>query len=140
MVWLRSVTLGWSRPWTRGCMGRMWLLTLLYCLGDRRHTDQVGTQLYMSSEQIAGKAYTHKVDIFSLGLIFFELLHPFSTQMERVRANFVRWLVSHDPGLRPSATEIMNSPLLKNRKPPTSQPKRQSRIRKLSSSSKLVEQ
>ncbi|XP_078578338.1 eukaryotic translation initiation factor 2-alpha kinase 3-like [Branchiostoma floridae x Branchiostoma japonicum] len=130
-------------------------------LGDRRHTDQVGTQLYMSSEQIAGKAYTHKVDIFSLGLIFFELLHPFSTQMERVRilldvkkqrlplpfveknkaeANFVRWLVSHDPGLRPSATEIMNSPLLKNRKPPTSQPKRQSRIRKLSSSSKLVEQ
>ncbi|XP_019626481.1 PREDICTED: eukaryotic translation initiation factor 2-alpha kinase 3-like [Branchiostoma belcheri] len=123
---------------------------------DRRHTDQVGTQLYMSSEQIAGKAYTHKVDIFSLGLIFFELLHPFSTQMERVRilldvkkqrlplpfveknraeANFVRWLVSHDPSLRPSATEIMNSPLLKNRKLPTPQPKKQSRIRKLSSSS-----
>ncbi|XP_066277574.1 eukaryotic translation initiation factor 2-alpha kinase 3-like [Branchiostoma lanceolatum] len=129
--------------------------------GDRRHTDQVGTQLYMSSEQIAGKAYTHKVDIFSLGLIFFELLHPFSTQMERVRilldvkkqrlplpfveknkaeANFVRWLVSHDPSLRPSATEIMNSPLLKNRKLLAPQPKKQSRIRKLSSSSNFSQQ
>ncbi|XP_008060808.1 eukaryotic translation initiation factor 2-alpha kinase 3 [Carlito syrichta] len=50
-----------------------------------RHTGQVGTKLYMSPEQIHGTNYSHKVDIFSLGLILFELLYPFSTQMERVR-------------------------------------------------------
>ncbi|XP_030166936.1 eukaryotic translation initiation factor 2-alpha kinase 3 [Lynx canadensis] len=50
-----------------------------------RHTGQVGTKLYMSPEQIHGSNYSHKVDIFSLGLILFELLYPFSTQMERVR-------------------------------------------------------
>lgn len=49
-----------------------------------RHTDQVGTQLYMSPEQIQGKPYNHKVDIYSLGLIFFELLWPLNTQMEQV--------------------------------------------------------
>ncbi|XP_023607182.1 eukaryotic translation initiation factor 2-alpha kinase 3 isoform X5 [Myotis lucifugus] len=50
-----------------------------------RHTGQVGTKLYMSPEQIHGNNYSHKVDIFSLGLILFELLYPFGTQMERVR-------------------------------------------------------
>jgi len=52
---------------------------------DNQLTDQVGTQLYMSPEQLAQKPYNHKVDIFSLGLIFLELLVPFSTQMERLR-------------------------------------------------------
>lgn len=47
------------------------------------HTSQVGTQLYMSPEQLSGRPYSYKVDIFSLGLILFELLVPFSTQMER---------------------------------------------------------
>lgn len=50
-----------------------------------RHTNNVGTQLYMSPEQIAGKSYSHKVDIFSLGLILFELLYPLNTHMERVQ-------------------------------------------------------
>ncbi|KAL8165926.1 UNVERIFIED_CONTAM: hypothetical protein K2H54_056807 [Gekko kuhli] len=50
-----------------------------------RHTGQVGTKLYMSPEQVYGKTYSHKVDIFSLGLILFELLYPFTTQMERVK-------------------------------------------------------
>ena len=35
--------------------------------------------------QAEGKAYSNKVDIFSLGLIFFELYYPFDTQMERIK-------------------------------------------------------
>lgn len=52
---------------------------------NERHTAQVGTQLYMSPEQLNGESYSYKVDIYSLGLILFELLVPFSTQMERIQ-------------------------------------------------------
>lgn len=50
---------------------------------NEQHTDRVGTQLYMSPEQISGKSYNYKVDIYSLGVMFFELLNPFTTEMER---------------------------------------------------------
>nr|CAH7751849.1 unnamed protein product [Callosobruchus chinensis] len=49
------------------------------------HTKEVGTQLYMSPEQFRSRIYDYKVDIYSLGLIFLELLIPFSTEMERVK-------------------------------------------------------
>ena len=35
--------------------------------------------------QAKGQIYNQKVDIYSLGLIFFELFYPFATQMERVK-------------------------------------------------------
>lgn len=67
------------------------------------HTDNVGTRGYMSPEQVrfhvllvfllgqflkycfqlANKPYTFKVDVFSLGLIYCELVVPFQTLMER---------------------------------------------------------
>ena len=46
-----------------------------------QHTDQVGTQTYMSPEQLQKKGYNHKVDIYSMGLVLLELLVPFSTQV-----------------------------------------------------------
>lgn len=49
-----------------------------------QHTEQVGTHLYMSPEQLSGGPYNYKVDIYSLGLILFELLVVFSTEMERI--------------------------------------------------------
>lgn len=39
---------------------------------------------YMSPEQLKGRQYSYKVDIYSLGLILFELLMVFSTEMERI--------------------------------------------------------
>ena len=50
------------------------------------HTAYVGTHLYMSPEQINGQGYNYKVDIYSLGIILFELLIPFVTEMERIVA------------------------------------------------------
>ncbi|GBP66162.1 Eukaryotic translation initiation factor 2-alpha kinase 3 [Eumeta japonica] len=49
-----------------------------------RHTYRVGTHLYMSPEQMEGRTYSYKVDIYSLGLILFELLYPFGTESERI--------------------------------------------------------
>ncbi|KAL1492916.1 hypothetical protein ABEB36_011082 [Hypothenemus hampei] len=49
------------------------------------HTKEVGTTLYMSPEQSKGRIYDYKVDIYSLGIILFELLVPFNTYMERIK-------------------------------------------------------
>lgn len=54
-------------------------------ISEKEHTRRVGTSLYMSPEQGRGFAYNYKVDIFSLGLILFELLNFFGTESERIR-------------------------------------------------------
>ncbi|XP_025041397.2 eukaryotic translation initiation factor 2-alpha kinase 3 isoform X3 [Pelodiscus sinensis] len=119
-----------------------------------RHTGQVGTKLYMSPEQIYGNTYSHKVDIFSLGLILFELLYPFSTQMERVRTlsevrslkfpplftqkyaqeyTMVKHMLSPSPTERPEAEDIIENPLFEDLELPAKSMLRQ-RSRTMSSS------
>lgn len=97
------------------------------------HTEQVGTQLYMSPEQLNGKSYNQKVDIFAMGIILLELLIPFKTQMQRYNVLFkarnnlysdefradhiqehelVKSLLSRCPLKRPTASEIKQHELL----------------------------
>ena len=45
--------------------------------------DQVGTYLYQSPEQLEGKEYNEKVDIFALGLILMEMCCLCKTESER---------------------------------------------------------
>ncbi|VDM61797.1 unnamed protein product, partial [Angiostrongylus costaricensis] len=75
------------------------------------HTDNVGTRGYMSPEQVCrfwfeleSKPYTFKVDVFSLGLIFCELVIPFQTLMERCAT-----LRSLQQGKIPDALNLMPS-------------------------------
>ncbi|XP_050556278.1 eukaryotic translation initiation factor 2-alpha kinase isoform X2 [Spodoptera frugiperda] len=93
----------------------------------QRHTYRVGTHLYMSPEQLCSRPYSYKVDIYSLGLLLFELLQPFHTEAERVACltklrehiyppDFVReypeetevlkMMLSEDPSKRPTATGV----------------------------------
>jgi len=94
-------------------------------------TSGVGTYIYASPEQLASsQGYDNKTDIYSLGILLFELLWPFKTGMERIKTltnirngkfpeNFVeKWplelpflksLLNPDPALRPTAQEILDS-------------------------------
>ena len=45
-------------------------------------TDEVGTPGYIAPEMKARQPYNHKVDIYSLGVVFLELMVPCGTQSE----------------------------------------------------------
>lgn len=50
-----------------------------------QHTGGLGTSIYAAPEQQMGVDYDNRVDMFSLGIILFELLQPILTEMERVK-------------------------------------------------------
>ncbi|KAH9102134.1 hypothetical protein AeMF1_021270 [Aphanomyces euteiches] len=96
---------------------------------DEEKTAGVGTYLYASPEQISGEMYSAKADMYSLGMILFELMHDtFGTAMERivtlrnVRDGVLppKWLPDHPrvvamieslvakrPQLRPNAHDVV---------------------------------
>jgi len=96
-------------------------------------TDQVGTHMYMSPEQLCQKPYNHKVDIYSLGLIFLEVLVPTTTGMERVKVlseakrgkfptilagsdeeELLGRLLNQSPETRPEVREVLEVPWIQN--------------------------
>lgn len=99
---------------------------------DSSHTTGVGTFVYASPEQLKGSHYDSKSDMYSVGILAFELFQPFGTEMERARClgdlregripdSFcLRWpklvkhivnLTNNDPSERPTATELLQSEL-----------------------------
>ncbi|KAG0250918.1 hypothetical protein DFQ27_009132 [Actinomortierella ambigua] len=103
---------------------------------SRARTTAIGTVTYASPEQLArpNLGYDQKADIYSLGIIYFELYYPFSTLMERhavlrtlrngelpsefvsrwpKEAAFVLWLMADDPAMRPTAREILDFDLIR---------------------------
>ncbi|AOW01719.1 anticodon binding domain of tRNAs-domain-containing protein [Yarrowia lipolytica] len=102
-------------------------------------TGDIGTTLYVANEVLAtgGEAnYNEKVDMYSLGIIFFEMVFPMNTAMERVYIlrdlrnpkvifppafeaskyneprKIIRSLLDHDPSKRPSAQQLLASGIL----------------------------
>ena len=64
-----------------------------------------GTPEYMSPEQALGKAFDHRVDIYALGAIFFELITgrvPFEGE------NFMEILAKHGSSRVPTLRERVN--------------------------------
>lgn len=49
------------------------------------HTTGVGTSTYGAPEQLQGSIYSNKSDIYSLGVILYELFHLFKTDMEKYK-------------------------------------------------------
>eukprot|EP00835_Amoeboradix_gromovi_P003312 NODE_214_length_14327_cov_0.392325.p1 type:complete len:1407 gc:universal NODE_214_length_14327_cov_0.392325:9716-5496(-) len=97
-------------------------------------TDAVGTRLYIDPNQLTNRktAFTVKVDIYSLGIILFELFYKFTTSMQRVHVledlrlpeikfpndfdmklrtqyNLINSLLCHDPEKRPTSTDLLTS-------------------------------
>lgn len=81
---------------------------------------------------IPAQAYDEKVDIYSLGIILFELFQPFVTGMERADSleklkhgvfppgfperypkvtALITWMMDKDPQKRPSAHQLRETPL-----------------------------
>jgi len=94
-----------------------------------QHTTGVGSMSYASPEQINGRFYDEKTDIFSLGIICYQLFSPpFSTRMQRAEefrsirsgriptsfsvkfpkvAEFIKKCLAPEPADRPSTSDIL---------------------------------
>lgn len=96
----------------------------------RQLSSDVGTSPYIAPEQMHGSDYDSKADMYSFGIIKYEMFHPFQTGHERIvcikklreegdipekifqhwpeEANLIKLLTSKDKVDRPSASEVLH--------------------------------
>ncbi|ORX40873.1 kinase-like domain-containing protein [Kockovaella imperatae] len=103
---------------------------------DAERTSNIGTSLYIAPEVAISRMYNEKADMYSLGIIFFEMCFRFKTGMERVQMlqalrkeaivfpsawpeaartsqkEIIKGLLRHEPEARPKATQLLSSSLL----------------------------
>ncbi|KAJ3276953.1 hypothetical protein HDV01_000005 [Terramyces sp. JEL0728] len=106
-------------------------------LEDLSLTSDIGTPVYIAPEILArtGK-YNSKVDMYSLGIVFFEMIYPLTTGMQRAvvlrdlrnpdinfpedfpynvlkdQHEIIKQLLDHMPNVRPSCAQLLQSPLV----------------------------
>uniref|UniRef100_A0A4W4EC62 Eukaryotic translation initiation factor 2-alpha kinase 2 n=1 Tax=Electrophorus electricus TaxID=8005 RepID=A0A4W4EC62_ELEEL len=76
--------------------------------GLLERTNRTGTRSYMSPEQMNQSSYDRKVDIFALGLIYFELLWHLGTVNEKQKHKLIQKMLSCNPEERPDAIELFS--------------------------------
>ena len=93
-------------------------------------THEIGTDIYASPEQLNSSSYNEKTDIYSLGIIYFEMLYMFAnstntcdknniinelrdgiydwcnSNINTIYQHIIKQMISLDINIRPSATEI----------------------------------
>ena len=97
----------------------------------------IGTPYYFSPEIINGEPYNYKTDIWSLGVVLYEMCclklpfesnniaqlsikimkgkyDPIPNRYSKNMANLIKDMLNIDQKLRPNITEVMQSPLIKN--------------------------
>ncbi|KAJ8322743.1 eukaryotic translation initiation factor 2-alpha kinase [Batrachochytrium dendrobatidis] len=100
-------------------------------------TNEIGTPVYVAPE-ILGETgrYNSKVDMYSLGILFFEMIYPLNTGMQRAhvlrelrapsiifpkdfdydtfehQSEIIKQLLRHIPKERPSCMQLLQSPLV----------------------------
>lgn len=102
--------------------------------GNKDLSTLVGTFFYTAKEVATGE-YDEKIDMYSLGIIFFEMCYQLGTGMERAmilndlrlvdvkfpndfspskltERKIIRQLLTHDPSERPGASELLQSGLI----------------------------
>ncbi|XP_076815856.1 eukaryotic translation initiation factor 2-alpha kinase 1-like [Clavelina lepadiformis] len=99
------------------------------------HTSGIGTTVYAAPEQLTKENYNFKADLYSAGIIFFELMWPLYTEHERGKAindlrsgsipdlyqakwqstvKMLKSLISHNPEERPSAGDLLKEEILRS--------------------------
>ncbi|XP_013417332.1 eukaryotic translation initiation factor 2-alpha kinase 1-like [Lingula anatina] len=129
-ILLESPTMFPLSPFGKNTMSAAWS-----SCNETPYTSGIGTSIYAAPEQLAGSCYDSKSDMYSLGVILFELFHPFGTEMERIQclmalkggstevipqvirtnwpiiAQTIDLLTDPTPVRRPSATDVLQSEL-----------------------------
>ena len=80
----------------------------------KKKQTMLGTIKYMSPEMREGKEYDSKTDIYSLGITFKDFIKD-GTKYSDSFKNLIESLIKKEPEKRPSADEILNNLLIKNK-------------------------